>query len=482
MMRGKTISQATATILFLVVVVGSRFLTYDVPNLSLGGCELNAADPLLATPSTRNNSTTSAGLATKQVQVKNYSSKEVLRQSPVKFIKQGFGPGQVEAKDAFSATWWQSTKTFLSVNIDLIGSSPEGASFEVFHQKYSQVRLTRDWLDLSVEHMSKWWKVLLYTVVRGSGKERDRILEIFKEYIQRRKPYPLLRVPQATLVVIAYLPSGAKEERGVLEHSLAATLASLLEVGMGRIVVTGRFKEEKSLVQQSFDMLPEYKSRLTFCVTANSTTNDPITPYNVPKGALLRLREVLLGKATEPELKCWLGDDAKKHDRWKYLFLGEPDLLLHTRPSSIQAFGHAMDAGLVLAPHRLQPIPHESDFRGVAPKTHVLPSVGQFAQVQELDSSTWSCCDDDSNLKPGAVLYDDCGKFWWQCGFHDAKFGSQVEIQESHKRLLPYTLLRLTDGTRMPFAGAESGRRCFPQQGVCQEGNTSALLPLLTTS
>merc|ERR1711865_295338 len=57
---------------------------------------------------------------------------------------------------------------------------------------------------------------------------------------------------------------------------------------------------------------------------------------------------------------CWLSLSAQA--RWQYVLLTEPDLIVNTRPDALPLLGHALRQGGVLAPHRLQPIPHASDF------------------------------------------------------------------------------------------------------------------------
>ena len=45
------------------------------------------------------------------------------------------------------------------------------------------IRMTKDWLDFSVEHMSKWWKVINF----GGGEEAvNRVIGILGNYTSKK--------------------------------------------------------------------------------------------------------------------------------------------------------------------------------------------------------------------------------------------------------------------------------------------------------
>ena len=107
--------------------------------------------------------------------------------------------------------------------------------------------------------------------------------------------------------------------------------------------------------------------------------------------------------------------------RWKYIFLTEPDTLLATRPSSLDALGEALEQGYVLAPHRLQPIPHGSDFNGLEvanDASSIIPAFGPFELVYEVDSNNMSCCD-AGRFKPMMTVFEPYDDFWWMSGFYE---------------------------------------------------------------
>ena len=346
-----------------------------------------------------------------------------------------------------------------------------------------KIRMTKDWLDFSVEHMSKWWKVINF----GGGEEAvNRVIGILGNYTSKKSIKTITNgeVSLETLVVIAYQPY---DNKMLTKVSLAATLSSLVSVGMGRVVMSGLSSEEEPLVSETFDIVnKQFQSRhqtsFAYCRATNFTKVDHIVTGNpnLPKGSLNKLRRVLLGNATADEVGCWLGEDTSKSEateefqpsvqsRYKYIYLTEPDTLFTTRPSSVAALGEKLKEGYVLAPHRLQPLPHGSDFRGlnVANNKHnVVPASGIFEHVYEVDSNEMSCCDAGQFFPMTAFGRTDAG--WWQHGFWSIYGNESLPVETAHSSLLAYPLFRLTEGTNTVLVGSEHGRLCRPKSiGVC---------------
>jgi hypothetical protein len=382
-------------------------------------------------------------------------------------------PATVTLNEAFSASWWASVSNFLRYeSVETVSASPEGASFEFFIANIDKVRMTKDWLDYAVEHMSKWWKLIDH-----DGPALDRVIDILTKYTTTRRIINYGKdVPQETLVVIAYQPYAQTE---LTKWSLAATISSYVSVGIGRIIVSGIFPDEEELVLEAFDIVNKQfqqsnPTELSFCLALKEATGDSYTKFNVPKSALKKLQHVLLGNASGDDINCWLGEISTKihqhnatkivQSKWKYISLTEPDILLSTRPSSLVAMGEALKQGYVLAPHRLQPVPHGSDFKGlkIANDTScLLPAAGLFEHVYAVDSNEMSCCD-AGRFKPMTV-FEPYDNFWWMSGFNKA---SSMPVEAAHKHLLPYPLIRLTSGTQVVFVGSEHGKLCHPQHGV----------------
>ena len=61
---------------------------------------------------------------------------------------------QLSMVDMYSATWIQPISTFLDMDVQRIKTVEDGC-FQAIGPKLDKVRMTLDWLDFSVEHMSK---------------------------------------------------------------------------------------------------------------------------------------------------------------------------------------------------------------------------------------------------------------------------------------------------------------------------------------
>ena len=155
----------------------------------------------------------------------------------------------VELKNAYSAAWWQSVDRFQQVNLTAI-QNPEGAVFETVinnNQNHSldDIRMTKDWLYLSVEHLSKWWKVLEFDNPK-LPRTFDRIVDILWHYTHRDIKHERLQSGSTspmkdTVGVLAYAPihSNINVDRAIMLEVVvfSATLHSLLRQGIGRLVI-----------------------------------------------------------------------------------------------------------------------------------------------------------------------------------------------------------------------------------------------------
>ena len=450
---------------------------------------------------------------------------------------------EANMRDAFSASWWQSTSSFVSLSaFENMKESPEGASFTVFEARVGHVRMTRDWLDLSVEHMSKWWKVIVGQKKLDISKEEgiliqsmeERIVDIFKTYIYSNDRVAIFNslnptdaVTKSTIVVIAYMPDPS--QIGI--WSLAATLMSFIQSGMGRIVVSGNQASDEEHVQKAFSIVANATSpnrwrndhvsqqqqpwtQLQFCKSADASSGkegkgvnipqavlkqlgqvfqkEMVADANIPEVALKQLRIEMEEKTPETVSQCWLGIDSgpgsKRHKKWKYVFLAEPDLLLVMKPNALSGLRRELEKGGVLAPHRLQPLPHASDFESVEgidnfelTAAHLIPNVPPFENVAEIDilsttNQDYDSCCDRGTYKP-SLLHPTCGDFWWRCGYNKMLTNPEISseaieqglssIMVAHKRLMGYSLMRLKQGTGVVYASAEHGKTCSPKIGLC---------------
>lgn len=476
-------------------------------------------------------------------------------------------PVEMNSNDAYSGAWWQSTSQFVKYRVfDVKYGTPiedvqEGASFDVFHDAQNDVTSTRDWLDLSVEHISKWWKHIVHKLPDDEElilSIEGQITDIFKTYVysNNRRDYfraalevqkqsllsltkdnvalspqsPQL-VTQSTLVAIPYTADHAN----VAIWSLVAMLLSLVQTGMGRVIIslhpTHHTSEDVDLVRRVFDIVANVTSVWSNDEDSNSNNNNKMwTTFdicvssdeaytaweeedgqwesNVPIAMLRQLTRVLLNKTTPDVTKCWLGennDDSVHNTRkWQYIYFSEPDLILNTRLESLHGIGQALLNGRLLAPHRMQLLPHASDFVDVVGSesivndtTRFIPNTPPFDDVIVIDTFQQhnhppnnrrrvsnnnnpiydSCC--DRGLYKPYLLHKKCGTFWWLCGYNSKRSITKENVEllqqepvipwamVAHKRLLGYPMMRLVSGTGLVFASSESGKTCHPQIGPC---------------
>ena len=316
----------------------------------------------------------------------------------------------------YSAAWFQSTERFRYNQVKKI-SYLEDAVFKATKLQGAQnVRLTRDWLDFGVEHLSKWWRLIrvgkfdvgywrliinLLEYIRqtqqqqqGHGEEED--------IIDNHNPF------RDTIAVVAYHP----EKADILRFQpldiavLGAQISSLVRCRTGRVVVFADLKQMNhtethvwpfvvDLLRQDLSVSslnatswaqhvsqerirprmvkPEVKIGTTeiALVGVNAKYKSLSTakgPDNlVPRAALVSLHDALFQreKYSDPEHRS-LVLGAGGRERFKYVYYTEQDSPLHTRARAWPDFKVALDNGAVLTPHRLLAVPHAYDWIGVS--------------------------------------------------------------------------------------------------------------------
>jgi hypothetical protein len=409
--------------------------------------------------------------------------------------------------DAFSDSWWMPIANFAPLNLTKI-VAVEHACKRPLRLQTDRVRMALDWFDLSVEHMSKWWKTLRAPDYDYANGQVVSYLEKYRDFsltdgIRLYQPYRHLM--HSTMAVISFQPYRAKRNpengRQLTVASLSATIASLIRVGMGRVVVVGHHRNSQDadehwrLVRASFDVLAE-RAGLTQQLTADeenlaaetksirrvlgcelayvTVTRDHVwTPamaallregeVNLPRGALAGMQEALTGN--DPEwTHAWLGRPDVHNHPFKHLYLTEPDTLLLTRPTTLPHVRRLLDEGLVLAPHRLQPLPYQGDVPESTLNSTFISTEEWSAlnnkSVHTLDALQGDvCCDEQAKwYRPGSDphMYDRCDDQWWRCGFSTHP--------GNHSRILDhYELIRPSHGIGVAtLAGTGHGRRCIP--------------------
>jgi hypothetical protein len=424
-----------------------------------------------------------------------------------------FIPAQeLRQRDFFSDSWLINKQRLLEIDpsrIQIVEDAAFAAVGSRADRPYPYSKQTYDWLDFCVEHLSKWWGGLQILSGGDPGNVFNHTIGMMETFMTQKVRPPALSSSATattplhpTIGMIAFAPyqarstkhdpTGAKSRR-LTAYSLAATMASLYQVGFGRVIVVGIHEHDIFFIQDAVDIL---KSIYNTPHPRNETTNtrkdktdentmtklglsqmeinfvhvtDPdwistgSVATNIPRAAVMGMRLALSQKLNKTETAKWLGS-RQKPSYWKYIYLTEPDTILHIRPELLPSFQSALDRGLSLFPHRLHPLPHETDL----PQNHTLnpgvylPNVGHFSNITILDTSEQaqqhhyadgssdiavSCCD-DGKVWPGEDGWDkkkECGP-WWTCGFHriDLDHGevyNETELLQKHKALQLYPMM-----------------------------------------
>lgn len=384
--------------------------------------------------------------------------------------------------DYFSDSWLLTRENFLKLDRGRLGIV-EDACFVAIGNRgkpYPTSKMFVDWTDFMVEHMSKWWNEL-GTLRDPDASMFDQTISFFRNYLQQVSSTDEKSPLHDTIGMVAFAPYKSPiENRGhvLTVHALAATIASLYQVGFGRVVVTGYNDGDDRHVQECFRLVNSlYNLETTELGYVRITNETWITTqyvkFNMPRAAVIGMQLALKGQAKDP--LDWLGTK-HEHSYWKYVYLTEPDTILHTKPWLLSSIRDGLDRGLSFFPHRLQPLPHESDLpldantsRIVTSSTNagrfVPNSVSPFSNVTVLDPIHDFCCDDGQ-----IPNHEKCGTWFWTCGFDNRiqqKDLSEEEVLEKHKRLVNYPMMRLERGTGVVFGPTEHGRRCLPSKVPC---------------
>ena len=370
----------------------------------------------------------------------------------------------------YSGMWWMTTACFLAHVHPQDMQTLEDASFRPFVAIGNEhVLMTHDWLDLAVEHLSRFVRQLRL----GQDKVMTDILGILMRYMSRAPPmWPKETAFSHTLAVLPImvdksawtdksllkLPNSTSEvpmqtRKNVLDMvSLAATLVSLDRVGMKRISVVGNAPDAPTLVKGAFRL-----ARKMGCNTKNLFYQCPFQEAqaqvkNMPKVVLQALRLHHLNETDS----TWFG---RHKARYKYIYFSEPDLILHSRAKALYQMAEHLDQPIcsVWTAHRFQPLPHEADFPSFPEVVPALGSLGRFQDVSVHGSDT---CRDAGNHWPGRML-GHCGAPWYRCGL-DAT-GSHQQRMKHLRRLFAYPMLRIMDGLGIPLV-SEHARMCIPPE------------------
>jgi hypothetical protein len=391
--------------------------------------------------------------------------------------------------DSYSGMWWVRRDVFVSKwNATSRCANYEAASFKLFNEVTDDnIYMTKDWLDFSVEHLSHYFKQL------------DAVsLPTFEGMIRRFLQAPTKKNSKSrhsvfhyTLAVLPIYFSDSDalcdwdislddvenykgQVRCLYMYSLSATLKSLWQSGIRRVVLAGNLGDHVPIVQQAISTFWNFgpgQDGSNMDIQYVYVPGEGIS-NNMPCNTLDQLQAALSYYMTNGERAQWLGEKQDVQDGWRYVYFSEPDLLLHSRLSAVPALQQALDDGQLLTAHRLQLMKHEVD----APPNHpnpyslFLPNYQQFADFIDLDGGDGgdSCCD-AGNWWPGMDDYPKCNNWWYLCGFIDDDENEIIESREqayrTHQRLMKYPNIRLRNGMTVPVVHAH-GRVCIPKRST----------------
>jgi hypothetical protein len=187
----------------------------------------------------------------------------------------------------------------------------------------------------------------------------------------------------------------------------------------------------------------------------------------LPTQALSGLQLVLSGNITGPEneneIIQWLG--TTNLTKWQYVYFTKPDLIVHTRPQTIQYLAKELEDDKLLVAHRFILLPHESDFPKFVDRSLIVPALGHFANVTTVDSYRGDGCIWDGQNDKIYRHNKTCPDRWDRCGFGiglDPKNYSTIhDVEKLFYHYTPFQLIRLKQGTGfVTLSGTESRNIC----------------------
>ena len=385
----------------------------------------------------------------------------------------------------YSGMWWVSRDVFRNKWTGHC-TNLEGVSFSLFNNVgLENVYMTKDWLDFSVEHLSHYFKGISLGILSNF----QVIVTKFSEYLTNVRQISIPNADRSafhnTLAVLPmYLEKTDKlcgsdmllenvhvgdRLQCLYMYALSATLTSLWQVGIQRVLIPVNFVEQPASINEAIRLFRSSGSgrdESTMEIVHINVTEIG-NGKNIPSDAMDLLFLAFNGSMPDSELMRWVGPRDQR-DQWKSIYFSEPDLILHTRSPSIWRLTKTIEDGKVMAAHRLHPLPHAVDFPddNINVLNKYIPNYGNWSNFSGLEVQGGGSCCDAGNWWPGKDDYPHCGNFFSLCGYNR----NPTNVEEAinfHKRLAPYPRIRLIDGMNVPLI-SEHGRVCVPpKSGRC---------------
>jgi hypothetical protein len=267
----------------------------------------------------------------------------------------------LKSGDIYSGMWYQSISLMMTTNYTAV-TNLEGVTFQSFHaskryhneqgtinqlrqQKYHPL-MTQDWLDFSVEHLSKY--VRHFSKGRRAGvtldeynvgRVKQRVVQLLQKYVENSLMCVKRRMEMEDLVdndndhgsnnnnrmetavataakaalqhTIAIIPirmGGIRTVDGILSIlQTTATIVSLWKYHFPRIVIAGVTQDEREAYHEMMDMLHEHMELIipTSCeIVYVHMEGDESEWTNVPKMAMVEFQRAI----RESRLSSWKND------------------------------------------------------------------------------------------------------------------------------------------------------------------------------
>eukprot|EP00555_Chaetoceros_dichaeta_P007987 CAMPEP_0198267128 /NCGR_PEP_ID=MMETSP1447-20131203/31681_1 /TAXON_ID=420782 /ORGANISM="Chaetoceros dichaeta, Strain CCMP1751" /LENGTH=521 /DNA_ID=CAMNT_0043957553 /DNA_START=181 /DNA_END=1746 /DNA_ORIENTATION=- len=401
--------------------------------------------------------------------------------------------------DYYSGSWMLPIERFdpvLAVDMQTL----EDGSHNVFGVNTKHARMSVDWLDFSVEHLSRWIREFDMFAAHHNDVAVNKITENLLKYIKDtpERTKALLSASESNTPLlhptIAIISAGSMYDHGsdvTKAAMMGATVASMLRTGFGRIVLIVVDEEDIRAVQETLELLSQqYAGKndwikgtaLSYVVVEEELYKTELVDVHKPRAAIYGLQQALRGKFNATYTTQWLGT-THEPSYWKYIYFSENDLILQTRTASLPSIYNELERGRVLFPHRLEPVPHELDMTTKDGK-NVLPAKGAFLNIVNLDGDEDMCCD-GGNDRPSWDKEDDpsdtkCYGWWWSCGHTQEWQESGMADEVKHRRILKYApFIRLNQGSNIvSISGSEHERNCHPKKrqtpnDICEKPSKS---------